>query len=168
MSTAGTSPLPRDPRCVDDTDGEPLELVDQRLDRQLDYQKFHIGIYLSLASAIIGGSAFFGDKLGQVPFVGRAVLALAIFFLMLAGACAGMVAVRIPRSPNYDYFARRRYAVGIPGTKKVIGPAMCAHEWEAWEHGFFWTGMALLTVFSAVLLLAGSGGEGARLSVEFR
>lgn len=119
---------------------------DKRLDRQLGYQQFHIGIYVSLATAIIGGSVFYGEKLTTITSHQRWRLAAAIVLLLLAGMCGGMVAVRVPRSSSYAMFADERYGFRFPGLR-AEWPKLLSETWESWEHLFFWGAMVAMVWF---------------------
>jgi heme A synthase len=124
---------------------------DKRLDRQQAYQHFHIGIYMSLATAIMGASFFSGDKVAGLDDRLKLLLLLVVVFLLLAGAFGGMVASRIPASPSYEFFSRVPYGPALPGKKpENAWPWLRwkAPVWESCEHLAFWIAMVILVVFT--------------------
>jgi len=146
------------------TEGE-----DKRLDRQFEYQKFHIGVYVSLATAIVGASVF-----AKSEFAGltdwRPLLPGSIVFLLLAGMCGGFVASSIPRAKTFAEFRSAKLGFCFPweleafealskasagelrGWKRfrVRYLTASARTWESLEHFFFWIAMVQLAVFGGV------------------
>jgi hypothetical protein len=123
---------------------------DKRLERLYDYTKFHIGIYLSAASglaALIGSLA--NNKGGEflVALVGSpALLGLALLFMVLAGACGGVVATSVTESKTFEAFWSNPQGPSWWRT----GPS--GSRWVAAEHLFFWVSLTCLLL--AVLLKA--------------
>ncbi|HSU81219.1 MAG TPA: hypothetical protein VLR69_02315 [Thermoanaerobaculia bacterium] len=145
---------------------------DKQLDRQQAYQHFHIGIYLSLATAIMGASFFSGDKVAGLVWWLRLPLFLSVLLLLFAGACGGMVASQIPSAASYGDFLKDGYGFALPG-KDPQGrwPNLDAKTWEGWEHLFFWLAMGMLVLFIAVFLgspTAVSGHSSASPEVSVR
>jgi hypothetical protein len=71
----------------------PVE--DKRLDRLLDYTKFHVGIYLSIGGglmALLGAASKADEKTFLNAFIGNPkALALAFLFMVLAGFAGGLM-----------------------------------------------------------------------------
>ncbi len=120
---------------------------DKRLERLYDYTKFHIGIYLSAAAGLTGllgsivnqsNGQFLFDLVGAPP-----LLALALVFMVLAGACGGVVATSITESETFDDFWTRKQGPAWWRT----GPV--GATWVAAEHICFW--LSLLFSIGALL-----------------
>jgi hypothetical protein len=113
--------------------------------RQLyDYTKFHIGIYLSAATGLatlIGslanekGGDFLIALIGSPTFLG-----LALLFMVLAGACGGVVATSLTESTTFEAFWKSPQG---PSWWRS-GPA--GGHWVAAEHFFFWISLGCLLV----------------------
>ncbi len=127
---------------------------DKRLDRQQAYQHFHIGIYVTLGTAIIGVAFFDPGKLPHINGLLRVALMMALIFLALAGACGGMVAARIPGSQTYEELNKDRYGFSLPN-RFPDWPKFKAQTWESLEHLFFWIAMLILTIFGASIVIFG-------------
>jgi hypothetical protein len=123
-------------------------LEDKRLERLYDYTKFHIGVYLSAATGLTGligsiadkkAGQFLFDLVGAPPFLG-----LALVFMVLAGACGGVVATSITESRSFDAFWTKPQG---PSWRRD-GPL--GKRWVEAEHLFFWASLASMLL--AVLL----------------
>lgn len=123
---------------------------DTRVDRQQNYQHFHIGIYVSVATAIIGASFFINDKL---PPVGKLLLTSALLLLLGAGMCGGMVAAKLPSASTFEAFASERIGFSLPWSSSSW-PRWRPATWEALEHLLFWFAMLALAAFGVILLAA--------------
>ena len=77
-------------------------MEDKRLELLLNYTIFHIGVYLSLTTALMGARV-----LGRVN---HWTIRWAIFWFLVAGACGGLVAANIAEeSPPADDFLHDKY-----------------------------------------------------------
>ncbi|HEY3951310.1 hypothetical protein [Phenylobacterium sp.] len=130
-----------------------MSVEDKRLDRQQAYQHFHIGIYLSLATAIMGASFFSGDKVADLVWWLKLLLFLSILLLLFAGACGGMVASQIPRVTSHNDLQTKRHGFSLPGQdSRGRWPNLDGKTWEAWEHFYFWAAMIVLVAFTGAFL----------------
>jgi hypothetical protein len=103
--------------------------MDEQLKQLMEYTKFHIGMYTSLATLLIGVLTL--DKIKLVkPQYGR-WLFVALGFLVIAGMAGGMVGSSIPAFSTYHDF------VVAP-----LGPWgqswFQASTWVHIEHSAFW------------------------------
>ena len=117
---------------------------DKRLERLYDYTKFHIGIYLSAAAGLTGLiSAIAGGKLPETftNLVGSpAFLGLSLFFMVLAGACGGVVATSVTECKSFEDFW------GTPTGPSWRRQGPLGKSWVAAEHLFFWLSLACALV----------------------
>jgi hypothetical protein len=120
---------------------------DKRLDRQQSYHRFHLGVYITLCTAITGASAVVAKQMISIPG-GPGMLLLILFFLILSAGCGGMVAAKIPEAKDYDLFLRERIGFSFPLSAKIYLAAK-PKTWEAFEHLFFW--IAVL-IYPAILI----------------
>jgi hypothetical protein len=111
---------------------------DKRLDRLLDYTKFHIGIYLSIGGglvALLGSSAniqFLDRLIGSPP-----ALALALIFIVVAGIAGGIIASCTTQYRTFDDFWSKCQG---PHTSKLF----TGKTWVLIEHGSFWISLFLV------------------------
>jgi hypothetical protein len=119
--------------------------MDDKLKCLFDYTKFHIGMYATLLTAIIG--VFANDSLKNrychmVPFI----LATVVFFL-LAGAAGGLVASSTPGFSTFDDFCKARLG---PWNLKLVSGLALTHI----EHTAFWVGIlvSIVGLFLTLLL----------------
>ncbi len=117
------------------------------LDLLFDYTKFHIGLYLTLASAYITvTSVKVGDRFA-LPLNWKFVIAAMIAF-MLAGFAGGVIVSSITQC--YGIAPDCKSTASF--LKKPIGPWdverlwFGAKYWTYLEHTSFWTGLALAFV----------------------
>jgi hypothetical protein len=111
---------------------------DKRLDRLLDYTKFHIGIYLSIGGglvALLGSSANiqFLDRLIGSPIA----LALALIFIVVAGVAGGIIASCTTQYRSFDDFW---FKCQGPHTSRLL----TGKTWVLIEHGSFWISLFLV------------------------
>ena len=113
---------------------------DKRLDRLLDYTKFHIGVYLSIGGglvALIGAAAKAEERSFLREFIGSPkALMLAFLFMVLAGFAGGVIASCCTQHRNFNGVWQQR--VG-PYRMKV----MTGENWALVEHLSFWISMLL-------------------------
>jgi hypothetical protein len=129
---------------------DPAPADDKRLDRQQAYQHFHIGIYISLFTAIIGASFLRKADLPELHAL-RFVLVAAIALLGLAGICGGTVASKIPSATDHSTFYKERIGFSFPWSSG-FWPRFKTSTWESLEHLFFWIAMGLLFWVGAALI----------------
>ncbi len=114
------------------------------LDLLFDYTKFHIGLYLTLASAYISvASLRVGDRFAftlKWPYV-----IAAMFAFMVAGLAGGVIVSSITQC--YGTILECKSTAAF--LKKPIGPWdwevlwLPAKYWTYLEHGSFWAGLGL-------------------------
>lgn len=141
------------PRRADDpiiaAAGEPAP-EDKRLERLYDYTKFHIGIYLSSSAGLAGLISAIAPHPDKVTFLGQfigspALLGLSLLFMVLAGACGGVVATTLTEVRAFDdFWSGSTGPSWWPRRGRLSGQA-----WVAAEHLFFWA--SLLCALVAVL-----------------
>ena len=106
---------------------------DNRLSHLLDYTTFHIGIYISLVTALIG-LGIFKENIGD-----SFLLKWSIALITLAGICGGIVGSNIPPCKTYDEYWQKFLGYW---KLKPFKPEV----WIALEHLFFWLGVLPLSV----------------------
>jgi len=104
---------------------------DRRLDNLLTYTVFHIGIYVSLFTALIGAGIF-----GALD---HPLLRFAVACFFVAGLAGAVVGSNIPEHPTYDSYAKTR--IGPWGL-----PLLPYWWWTVIEHGAFWIGVLPLVL----------------------
>jgi hypothetical protein len=116
----------------------PPLIEDKRLDRLLDYTKFHVGIYLSIGGglvALIGAASKAEEKSFLNLFVGsRIALALALLFMVVAGIAGGVIASCCTQHRTFEALWCRPQ--GPYRTKILTGEG-----WAGLEHGAFWVSL---------------------------
>jgi hypothetical protein len=120
---------------------------DKRLERLYDYTKWHLGIYLSVASALTAATGLLAEKSkteNMAIYVEKPILLLlAVAFMFSAGACGGIVASSCTECITYDELWNQKH--GPFGLRIVKG-----RHWAALEHLFFWLSVAC-AVFAVLL-----------------
>ena len=123
-------------------------MTDQ-LDLLFKYQTFHIGIYVTLGTGIIGAIVLKKqefDKTGVNPLP----LSLAIISLLIAGMCGGFVVAKIPDFSEYAKFMESNVDFSIEGLFKInLGKP---RFWESLEHLFFWISMVLMAIYGIFVI----------------
>ena len=113
---------------------------DKRLDRLLDYTKFHVGIYLSIGGglvALIGAASKAEEKAFLSAFIGSPKgLALALLFMVLAGLAGGVIASCCTQYRTFDELWSQ--CQGPYRLKLLTG-----EKWALVEHGSFWISLLL-------------------------
>ena len=116
------------------------DLEDKRLDRLLDYTKFHIGIYLSIGGGIV---ALLGsDKADWVFAYLRSqtqLLGWSLVFMVVAGLCGGIVASSTTIYKSFDEFWLSKQG---PMNFKI----MPGQYWAMLEHIAFWISIIIFSV----------------------
>jgi len=114
----------------------------ERLGLLMNYTIFHIGVYMSLISAIAALLGLFPTR----AHVMQTQLLIALGLFLFAGICGGIIASHIPYAKDFETFANTEY-VGVWGFRFI--PAwLCM----TLEHAFFWAGVIVaLFGFSKVL-----------------
>jgi hypothetical protein len=116
------------------------ETSDSRLERLYDYTKFHIGVYIAAAGAMITieGSrdkSSFAAELAKHPLL----LLCAIFAMALAGFAGGIIVSTCATVSSFDEV-----------WTKDIGPGrsqwMTGARWAGLEHRAFWLSAGLFMV----------------------
>jgi hypothetical protein len=104
-------------------------MEDSRLETLMTYTVFHIGVYVSLFTALIGVGLFGG--------LDHPLLRYAVGCFFVAGVAGAVVGSNIPEHPNFTSFAKA--GLGPWGI-----PIMSYWWWTVIEHGAFWLGIVPL------------------------
>jgi hypothetical protein len=121
-------------RNMPETNSAPLgglQMEDQRLTHLLTYTTFHIGVYVTLAAALIAA--------GTLTSLEHGLLRFSTFCFLVAGACGGVVGSSIPEFTKFDEFAKRKL-----GPWNV--PIATYSTWVTAEHLAFWIGIGPLVL----------------------
>lgn len=117
---------------------------DPRIERLYDYTKFHIGIYIVAAGAMvtIAGSTEFSDFLDGL--IKHSVLLVgAIIMMGIAGAAGGVIISSSAIAATFDEI-----------WKQPIGPwgfkVMAGRRWATVEHAAFWASLLLFTAAALI------------------
>jgi hypothetical protein len=99
---------------------------DERLGHLMTYTVFHIGVYISLFTALIG--------VGIFKDFDHWLLRFCVGCFLCAGVCEAVVGSNIPEHPNFESYS-----------KTPIGPWGCRmflySTWATIEHLAFWLGI---------------------------
>jgi hypothetical protein len=113
----------------------PAQEDDKRLDRLLEYTKFHIGSYLSIGGGLVAliGSA---SKAQEQAFLSRLVgspgaLALALVLMAIAGLSGGVIASCCTQNHTFESVWHKRQ--GPYKAEWIKG-----QTWACIEHISFW------------------------------
>jgi hypothetical protein len=101
-------------------------MEDSRLANLMTYTVFHIGVYVSLFTALIGVGIF-----GKLD---HPILRFAVGCFFVAGVAGAVVGSNIPEHPDFSSFA------GTPLGPWGI-PLFSYWWWTIIEHGAFWLGI---------------------------
>ena len=114
---------------------------DKQLARLYDYTKFHIGIYLSSAGGL--AALLSADKAGWfysgLVASNKPSLYLALFFMILAGMCGGVVASSTIECEKFSEFWE-----GYHGPHGFPRMAVAGKTWAMAEHLCFWASLVVL------------------------
>lgn len=109
-----------------------------------DYTKFHIGIYISLGSALIAAAAtiltadknessgYYHDNIARFEF-----LSFSVVCLFVAGWAGGIIAGNLHKAKSFKDFSEKR--IGFWG-----GELLPYNYWAWLEHTAFWLALASL------------------------
>ena len=111
--------------------------MDEPLKQLLDYTKFHIGMYVTLTTLLIG--VLTSDKVTLVKTSYAYWLAATLLCFLAAGAAGALVASSAPDFASYKDMMDARIG---PWDKELINARLVVHL----EHTFFWLGIAAATV----------------------
>jgi hypothetical protein len=106
----------------------------EQLKQLMDYTKFHIGMYITLSTALVavlGMDAFKSSVSGIESY-----LFLTLICFLLAGMFGGLVGSSIPYYQDFDSFSKARLG---PFRKRWIPAKLCTHL----EHLAFWIGIII-------------------------
>jgi hypothetical protein len=124
---------------------------DPRLDRLLDYTKFHIGIYLSVGGALVGLIGL-ASKTNEMQFLQKLVgqhhvgLAVALALMVVAGLAGGIIASGCTQCTTFEQVWAERH-----GPHKLT--LLTGQTWAFIEHVCFW--LSLLSFALTVLIAPG-------------
>lgn len=103
-----------------------------------DYTKFHIGVYISLASAVV---AVLGLKKTYQFEVEASLMIIGVINIMIAGLAGGTIVSRLTQVLSYDEFWTMKTGPGRAAW-------LTGEEWTYLEHASFWIG--LVCIFIAI------------------
>jgi hypothetical protein len=112
---------------------------DGRLNRLLDYTKFHIGIYLAAAGgmiSIIAAAKGEEHRYLQSLIVHPWALSVAVLLMGAAGAAGGIIASTSTQCVAFEELWNSRQG---PHTLKIL----TGRQWALVEHGCFWASFLL-------------------------
>lgn len=112
----------------------------ERVKLLFEYTKFHIGVYLTLASVLVGILSLKQD-FGFVVI--PQLLTTAIVFIMIAGAAGGTIVSRLTKVKSYTEFHDNK-------TGPIRSELFTGEIWTYIEHLSFWAGI----LFAALAFLA--------------
>jgi hypothetical protein len=115
----------------------PIE-EDKRLARLYDYTKFHIGIYLTIGSAMV---ALLGSKEPAAwvsLLVDRRFILASLFFITIAGISGGVIASTCVICHSFEEFWEQKQG---PFFKFLKGKS-----WASVEHIAFWLSLGCLII----------------------
>src|SRR5262249_23049011 len=115
---------------------------EKQLERLLSYTIFHIGMYATLFTAIVGYIKLAGDKQPKWVLV---LLGLGSVPLLIAGAAGGIIAGHLAHFQDYKTFTEARL---LPRLLERLGfkKGWKYDVWSDVEHTSFWVGVALIVV----------------------
>lgn len=108
----------------------------EQLKLLFDYTKFHIGLYATLASALI---ALVNTDFGKRLSLNGAFVWAAVLFIASAGLAGGVVASSLPWFESIQAF--RTTAIGPFRTELMRGEL-----WTYVEHTSFWLGIVSILI----------------------
>jgi hypothetical protein len=115
----------------EESDFEQLKLL-------FDYTKFHILLYTSIVTLLIGLFLFGVNQEAATQF--RQSMKVIVFFFVIAGGAGGVIGSSIPGCKGFSDFSEKRLApYGIPFLN------FKGKTWVAVEHGAFWIGITIAT-----------------------
>lgn len=127
---------------------------DKQLSRLYDYTKFHIGLYLTLATGILAALKYKTTKNTDIDF------AFPLGLLLIAGMCGGIVASNIPNyltysselvevNPFIEGGESNKFIRVIPfieGKHRLFLLDLTYSKWIRLEHTAFWLAVIYLLV----------------------
>lgn len=116
--------------------------MDDQLKMLFDYTKFHIGVYISIGTGIVGALAF--DQANDIGFAlgcARTGFQFALFFQVLAGLGGGIICTCLMDYTSYATFNKSNIFLGFS-----------AKSWERFEHGMFWVSILVGAMSGAYLI----------------
>jgi hypothetical protein len=120
--------------------GNPSDKEFERLKLLFDYTKFHILLYTTLITLLIGLFAFGGDVESITQF--RKVMKPVVVCFLIAGAAGGVIASNIPKFDEFSIF-------WDGNNSEFISPFGCkffnfpGKIWASIEHSAFWIGILI-------------------------
>ena len=106
-------------------------MADPRLENLMTYTVFHLGVYLSLFTALIGA--------GILASLDHWLLRLSVACFVIAGVAGAVIGSNIPEFTTAEAFFSAKF--GPWGLK-----FMTYNVWATIEHGAFWIGFGLLAI----------------------
>lgn len=132
--------------------------MDDQLKQLMDYTRFHIGMYTTLASLLIGVLTVDKVKLVKQEFANWLFFSLVL--LAAAGMAGGMVGSSIPRFTRYESFVTAK--LGPWDSEWLLGAT-----WIHLEHTFFWASI-LIALLGAGRTAVGWREAAHRIAPKFR
>ncbi len=124
----------------------------ERLQLLFDYTKFHILLYTTLITLLIGLFAFGVDVESITQF--RKVMKPIVVFFLIAGAAGGVIGTNIPKFDKFSTFWHGQDSQDDNNNKKLyispFGVKFLYFPGKVWayiEHSAFWFGI-LIAIYS--------------------
>jgi len=117
-------------------------MMDDQLQILFEYTKFHIGVYITIGSAIVGALAYDAVNVkSPLGCAGRVGFQLSLLFLLFAGLGGGIIAGNLINFTSFQSFHET--------------PIYWGHEplfWERLEHWSFWISITIGAISGAWLI----------------
>ena len=97
-----------------------------QLGNLMAYTVFHIGVYIALGTAVIGG--------GAITHIDHPVLRFSLLCMLVAGFCGGVIASWIPEYKAWNEFVDAK--IGVWWARWF-----CYKQLAITEHAVFWAGV---------------------------
>jgi len=105
-----------------------MDTADNR-DLLMSYTIFHIGVYITLAAAILAAQELRST-------LNHPIMRLSMLAFVVAGMCGAVIASNLPESSSWQDFSSKR--IGPWGLELAT-----YHIWATVEHLAFWVGILL-------------------------
>jgi hypothetical protein len=122
----------------------PTRIQDDQLKMLMDYTKFHIGMYTTLCTILVGFLGLYREAGAWT--VMRPYLFATLLCFVAAGMFGGIVAANLPHCETFEEFERKRLG---PFGWPLIPSSTCI----SLEHLFFWIGIAAALAGLACLMM---------------
>jgi heme A synthase len=116
---------------------------DPQLKMLFDYTVFHIGLYVSLVTALLAAMNFHESQKRYL------LLLVPLGLLVGAGACGGIVGSSISNYTKYSESDPAKSPGFMESTYESFGVNTTFRKWVTYEHRFFWSAVVAAVVVFA-------------------